>query len=118
MAGACAPQDAEGDTYDIVIVSGGSAGIATAASILRRNPGLSLAIVEPSEAHYYQPGWTMVGAGIFNREFTRRAEARLIPEGAHWIKASASGFAPDENTVLLCDEIGRASCRERVCPYV
>src|SRR3546814_1198888 len=103
MAGACAPQDAEGDTYDIVIVSGGSAGIATAASILRRNPGLSLAIVEPSEAHYYQPGWTMVGAGIFNREFTRRAEARLIPEGANWIKASASGFAPDENKVLLCD---------------
>src|SRR3546814_3188949 len=42
MAGACAPQDAEGDTYDIVIVGGGSAGIATAASILRRNPGLSL----------------------------------------------------------------------------
>src|SRR3546814_5241365 len=60
-------------------------------------------IVEPSEAHYYQPGWTMVGAGIFNREFTRRAEARLIPEGANWIKASASGFAPDENKVLLCD---------------
>src|SRR3546814_11460087 len=45
----------------------------------------------------------MVGAGIFNREFTRRAEARLIPEGANWIKASASGFAPDENKVLLCD---------------
>lgn len=103
MAGACAPPDAEGDTYDIVIVGGGSAGIATAASILRRNPGLSLAIVEPSEAHYYQPGWTMVGAGIFKREFTRRAEARLIPEGAKWIKASANGFAPDENKVLLCD---------------
>src|SRR3546814_15607007 len=103
MAGACAPQDAEGETYDIVIVGGGSAGIATAASILRRNPGLSLAIVEPSEAHYYQPGWTMVGAGIFNLEFTRRAEARLIPEGANWINASVSGVDPDENKVLLCD---------------
>src|SRR3546814_20046002 len=81
MAGACAPQDAEGDTYDIVIVGGGSAGIATAASILRRYPGLSLAIVEPSEAPHSQPGWPMVGAGHFNRGFTRRAQARAIPAG-------------------------------------
>lgn len=103
LAGALAPRGGASRSYDIVIVGGGSAGIATAASLLKRNPRLSLAIVEPSEVHYYQPGWTMVGAGIFDREFTRRAEARLIPRGAHWIKASASGFAPDENTVLLCD---------------
>lgn len=103
MAGALVAQGADGGSYDIVIVGGGSAGIATAASILKRNSKLSLAIVEPSEVHYYQPGWTMVGAGIFDREFTRRAEARLIPRGATWIKASASGFEPDENKVLLCD---------------
>ncbi len=103
MAGALAPKGADGGSYDIVIVGGGSAGIATAASILKRNAKLSLAIIEPSEVHYYQPGWTMVGAGVFDREFTRRAEARLIPRGASWIKASASGFAPDENKVLLCD---------------
>ncbi|MGQ3026583.1 MAG: TIGR01244 family sulfur transferase, partial [Sphingopyxis sp.] len=44
--------------YDILVIGGGSAGIATAASILRRRPDVSLAIVEPSEDHYYQPGWT------------------------------------------------------------
>ena len=45
----------------------------------------------------------MVGAGVFDPEFTRRQEAKLIPAGVEWIKASASGFAPDENKVLLCD---------------
>lgn len=35
--------------YDILVIGGGSAGIATSASILRRRPDVSLAIVEPSE---------------------------------------------------------------------
>lgn len=103
MAGALKPRDDHARSFDFVIVGGGSAGISTAASILRRNRDVSIAIIEPSEVHYYQPGWTMVGAGIFDRDFTRRPEARLIPRGAEWIKASASGFAPEENRVLLCD---------------
>jgi sulfide:quinone oxidoreductase len=103
MAGAVSPQQDTHKVYDFVIVGGGSAGIATAASILKRNRDVSLAIIEPNEDHYYQPGWTMVGAGVFDREFTHRHEAQLIPKGAEWIKASASGFAPEENKVLLCD---------------
>ncbi len=103
MAGALALPCTGSGSYDMVIVGGGSAGIATAASILRRNSKISLAIIEPSEVHYYQPGWTMVGAGIFDLDFTRRAEVKLIPHGATWIKASASGFKPGENKVVLCD---------------
>ena len=37
--------------YDVVIVGGGAAGIATASSILRRAPNLSVAIVEPADQH-------------------------------------------------------------------
>lgn len=103
MAGAIGDRENGPRTYDIVIVGGGSAGIATAASILKRNRDVSLAIIEPNEDHYYQPGWTMVGAGVFDREFTHRHEAQLIPQGADWIKASASGFLPEQNQVLLCD---------------
>jgi sulfide:quinone oxidoreductase len=89
--------------YDIVIVGGGSAGIATAASLLKRRSDLTIAVVEPSDVHYYQPGWTMVGAGIFSQEFTRRTEKSVMPRGVDWIKKAASGFAPDENRVLLDD---------------
>jgi sulfide:quinone oxidoreductase len=90
-------------TYDIVIVGGGSAGIATAASILKRASGLSVAIIEPSEEHYYQPGWTMVGAGVFSAEFTKRSEKSVMPRGVDWIKGAASSFAPESNQVALED---------------
>lgn len=90
-------------TYDVVIVGGGSAGIATAASLLKRNAQLTIAIVEPSDVHYYQPGWTMVGGGIFDAPFTRRDQASVMPHGVDWIKTAASGFAPDDNRVILAD---------------
>ena len=89
--------------FDILIVGGGSAGISTAASLLKRRPGLGIAIVEPADTHYYQPGWTLVGAGVFSPEVTRRPMADVIPNGVEWIKQAASGFLPDENRVVLAD---------------
>ena len=104
--------------YDILIVGGGSAGIATAASMLKRRRHIRLAIIEPNEAHYYQPGWTMVGAGVFDSGFTKRAQAALIPHGAEWIKASASAFLPDEKQVILDDGQRLAYGVLVVCPGI
>lgn len=94
---------ADWDHFDILIVGGGSAGIATAASILKRRRNIRLAIVEPSTVHYYQPGWTMVGAGVFDSAFTRRDEARLIPRHAYWIKDAVASFQPEDRLVTLTD---------------
>ena len=90
-------------TYDVVIVGGGSAGIACAASLLKRRPELSIAIVEPADMHYYQPGWTLVGAGVFTPEATRRPMADVMPRQAQWIRQAVAGFAPDRDQVLLAD---------------
>jgi sulfide:quinone oxidoreductase len=102
-ANAAKPATDPGTVYDIVIVGGGSAGIATAASLLKRRPGLAVAVIEPSEVHYYQPGWTMVGAGVFSAPFTRRSERSVMPRGVTWIRQAAAGFAPEDNRVLLQD---------------
>ena len=89
--------------YDVVIVGGGSAGIATAASLLKRRPGLDIAIIEPADVHYYQPGWTLVGAGVFQPQVTCRPMSQVMPQGVEWIKNTAAGFAPEENRVILTD---------------
>ena len=59
--------------HTVLVVGGGSAGIATAASLLKRRSGLDIAIIDPRDTHYYQPGWTMVGGGVFTAPETHRA---------------------------------------------
>lgn len=90
-------------SHDVVIVGGGAAGIATAASMLKRRPSLDIAIVEPAEHHCYQPGWTMVGAGVFEAPVTRRPMASVIPKQAHWIRQAAASFQPEQNRLTLAD---------------
>jgi len=90
-------------SHDVVIVGGGAAGIATAASMLKRRPSLDIAIVEPAEYHYYQPGWTMVGAGVFEAPVTRRPMASVMPKQARWIHQAAATFQPEQNRLTLAD---------------
>lgn len=87
--------------HQIVIVGGGNAGISIAAQLLKKNRNLDIAIVEPSEKHYYQPAWTMVGGGFYDIKDTEKTEAEVMPEGVEWIKDAVSSFQPDENTITL-----------------
>ncbi|MDJ0822395.1 MAG: TIGR01244 family sulfur transferase [Paracoccaceae bacterium] len=92
----------EGDAkFDVVIVGGGAAGIAVSASLKSRKPGLSVALLDPADIHYYQPGWTMVGGGVFEAATTARTMASLIPQGVHWIKSAVAAFEPQNNAVIL-----------------
>jgi sulfide:quinone oxidoreductase len=87
--------------YPVLVVGGGNAGISVSAQLLNKNKKLQLAIIEPSDKHYYQPAWSLVGAGIFNKAKTVRSEASVIPKGATWIRDAVTSFKPDENKVYL-----------------
>lgn len=86
--------------HRVLIVGGGAAGLTLAHLLLRRRPGLDLAILEPGTDHWYQPGWTLVGGGLMTIERTRRDEASLIPAAAVWIRAAATRFEPEHNRVV------------------
>ena len=83
----------------IVIVGGGSAGITTAAHLLNTRPDLDVTIIEPSDKHYYQPLWTLIGGGVFPKEESERDQADFIPQGATWMKDAVESFDPENNTV-------------------
>ncbi|WP_175711301.1 bifunctional protein tyrosine phosphatase family protein/NAD(P)/FAD-dependent oxidoreductase [Burkholderia ambifaria] len=102
--------------HDIVIVGAGAAGVAVASSLLARDASLDIAVIDPADTHYYQPGWTMVGAGVFRPDTTARRMADLLPRGVKWIQAAVAGFEPDAHAVVLdgCRRIGYR--RLVVCP--
>ncbi|MGH1543211.1 MAG: FAD-dependent oxidoreductase [Arenicella sp.] len=90
-------------TYDVVIVGAGSAGIATASSLKKRHFALRILLIDPAEEHYYQPGWTMVGGGVFDAPSTQRKTRDLIPKGVDWIQQSVKNFYPKENRLRCVD---------------
>lgn len=85
--------------HKILIIGGGTAGIMVAAQLKKKDKSLDIAIIEPSESHYYQPAWTLVGAGTYNYENTRRNTKDLIPAGVKWYKDYAAHIHADDNTV-------------------
>lgn len=92
--------------FQVLVVGGGTAGITVAARLRRRNNQLSMAVVEPSTKHYYQPLWTLVGAGVFPKELSERAESAFIPPATDWIQDSVAEFRPENNCVVT--STGRA----------
>lgn len=89
------------DSYKVLIIGGGTGGIMTAAQLKKRDQDLNIGLIEPSEYHYYQPAFTLVGAGTFDMKKTKRKEADYIPKGVDWIKDFAVEIKPEENTVIL-----------------
>jgi sulfide:quinone oxidoreductase len=87
--------------HEVVIIGGGAAGVAVASSLLSRNSKLDVAIIDPADTHYYQPGWTMVGGGVFKPATTVKTMASVIPTKAKWIQAAVAGFEPDAKQVIL-----------------
>ncbi|AUH34716.1 bifunctional protein tyrosine phosphatase family protein/NAD(P)/FAD-dependent oxidoreductase [Paracoccus tegillarcae] len=95
------PTDTGDAHFQVVIVGAGSGGISVAASLKSRKPDLQIAVIDPADIHFYQPGWTMVGGGIFDAKSTAKTMGSLIPKGVHWIKAAVAAFEPQNNAVVL-----------------
>lgn len=89
--------------HQVLIIGAGTAGISTAAHLLKDHSDREwdIAIVDPSEKHYYQPLWTLVGAGVFPKEESEREQADYIPFGCEWIKDAVKSFSPEDNYVTL-----------------
>jgi sulfide:quinone oxidoreductase len=88
-------------TFRIAILGGGTAGISLASLLVKWIPANQIAIVEPSSHHYYQPLWTLVGAGEIKKEASRRETADYLPRGVCWIQDKVAKILPQENQVQL-----------------
>jgi sulfide:quinone oxidoreductase len=87
------------EKHQVLIVGGGTGGLTVASQLLEREDAPEVAVIEPSDTHYYQPLWTLVGGGVFPKEESARPMADVMPKGATWIQDAAASFDPENNTV-------------------
>ena len=91
------------DSHQILIVGGGTAGLTVASQLLNRENPPEVAVIEPSDEHYYQPLWTLIGAGVFPKEESARPMREVMPTGVTWIQESAASFDPEAHTVTTAE---------------
>ena len=77
----------------ILIIGGGTAGLITAHRLARAGH-THLTLVEPSDRHFYQPLWTLVGAGAATAAASTRPEAGFIPRGTRWVRDHITEIDP------------------------
>lgn len=85
----------------ILVVGGGTGGCSMAAKFARKfnEPPNQVLILEPSEVHYYQPLFTLIGGGISSFKSSKKPMKDVLPKNATWLKDSVISFEPEINRV-------------------
>jgi sulfide:quinone oxidoreductase len=86
-----------------VIVGGSVGGLTVGARLLRGVPDANVTIIEPRKVHHYQPGYTLVGAGVYRKEQVLFNQADLLQPGMRWVHDRVTTFEPERNRVITSD---------------
>ncbi|KAG0739789.1 hypothetical protein G6F57_004276 [Rhizopus arrhizus] len=89
--------------FRVVVVGGGPGGLSVSSTISKLLGKNQVAVIEPSNKHYYQPLWTYVGGGLKDFNESVKPMAQVMPTNAEWIQDKVTSFDPDNNTVKLSD---------------
>jgi sulfide:quinone oxidoreductase len=85
----------------IVIVGGGLAGISTAARLTNSLSNPDITVIEPNSVSVsYQPGQTLVGAGLWEKDDIVYNTKDFLPKGVKLIQDKAVEFDPENNKVI------------------
>lgn len=90
-------------SHKIVVIGGGSAGLSISHQLLRSGhfTAQDIAIVDPATWHHYQPGWTLVGGGVKEKNSLRQEMNGLIDPKLKFYNQGVAAFTPDQNQVTL-----------------
>ncbi len=88
-------------THARILVTGSDfGGIAIANRLQQGLEGARITILDRKEEHNYQPGYTLVGTGIWPLSRVLGRSSDFLSAGIERIEEMAAAFDPDHNTVL------------------
>ncbi|OAK97193.1 sulfide-quinone oxidoreductase-like protein [Phaeosphaeriaceae sp. SRC1lsM3a] len=102
---ASSPISGAARSHKVVVIGGGSAGIALSHQLLRKGNFTQddIAIVDPAQWHHYQPGWTLVGGGLKKKEDLRRPLDGLMDPKFKFYNKSVGAISAEQNQLTLAD---------------
>lgn len=83
----------------IVIIGAGAGGTAMANRLVERLEGATITIVDPRAEHLYQPGLSLVAAGLKPASYTVSKTTDWLPQGVTLLAESAAAIDPVAKTV-------------------
>ncbi len=87
----------------IVIIGAGAAGTALANRLVRRLQGAKIIVLDPSAEHLYQPGLTLVAAGLKPASYTQSKTTDWLTKGITLIAQAAAAIDPIAKSVTTTD---------------
>ncbi|WKT93182.1 FAD-dependent oxidoreductase [Brucella anthropi] len=99
MTGANARAQGVATSARIVIIGAGAAGTALANRLIERLDGASITIIDPRREHLYQPGLSLVAAGLKPASYVVSQTADWLPSGVTLIAENAAAIDPVAKTI-------------------
>jgi sulfide:quinone oxidoreductase len=84
----------------IVIAGGGAAGLTAASHLAKALSGATITIIDGRKAHYYQPGFTLVAAGIKPKDYVISTTREYVPKGSTLINEGVAEIDPEGKKVV------------------
>ena len=83
----------------IVIIGAGAGGATLANRLVQRLDGASITLVDPRREHLYQPGLSLVAAGLKPADYVLSQTTDWLPQGVTLIEEAAAAIDPQAKTV-------------------
>ncbi|ORX49489.1 FAD/NAD(P)-binding domain-containing protein [Hesseltinella vesiculosa] len=87
--------------FRVVVVGAGPGGLSVSSTLSELLGKDQVAVIEPSDKHYYQPLWTYVGGGLKDFNESVKPMGSVMPSEAEWIQDRVTKLDPDNNQVEL-----------------
>lgn len=84
---------------NIAIIGAGLGGISLSARLVDDLPNAKITLFDADPILYYQPGFTLIAGGIYNKKDTEYKKEDLINSKVNWVKENVASVNPDANTL-------------------